>query len=264
VCKVSKICTLAHYFIPVSLEMNVINLLTGPMFLDDDDDDDTLVPTQYIESIGKYERIFDEEDYFFLNSNYIQSINRIMMGDLDEIKSRYEGYVIGLLGYTFDGNPLCAPIRFFVGNHQTMHFYPLHFAAIFGQATIITYSFCNSSKWFVESSENYVDVDCRDSNHKTPLYYAYLFDHPHCVDLLLKKGAEEDAFDELKEETFLVRRPYLAFVEGVFVTDEAALLVNSTAPIDDFCSNPDWMRELMSYVGVADDVILCGDPLPID
>ncbi len=258
-CKVSKIGTLAHYFIPVNLEMIVINLLTGQMF--PEVFDDFPVPTQYIESIGKYVRIFAEEDYSFRNSNYIQSINRIMMGDLDEIKSRYEGYVIRLLGYTFDGNPLCARIRFFIGTHMTMYFYPLHFAAIFGQASIITYSFCNSKWW---ETWNYVNVDCRDSNHKTPLYYAYLFDHSHCVDLLLKKGAEENAFDELKEETFLARQPYLAFVEGVFAADDASLLVNSTVSVDDFCSNPDWMRELMSYVGVADDVILCGDPLPND
>lgn len=227
------------------------------------------VPTQYIESIGKYMRILDDNDYFFLNSNYILSMNRFMMGDLDEIKTIYEGYFIGLFGYTFHGNPLCARISFRVGNVETMYFYPLHFAAIFGQASIIAYQFRNSSfiefDWFDEGTQNYVYVDCRDSKQKTPLYYAYLFDHSSCVDLLLKAGAEENAFDELKEETFLVRRPYLAFVEGVqsFITDDVAIsTVPVSSPVDSFCSNPDWMRELMSYVGVADDVVLCGDPLP--
>jgi ankyrin repeat protein len=66
--------------------------------------------------------------------------------------------------------------------------FPLHSAVKGGNPDIVKYILDNLVNDYADQEE--VDINCKDSNGMSPLYYAYYFGHQSCADLLISAGAD--------------------------------------------------------------------------
>lgn len=158
-----------------------------------------------------------------------------LRGDLEYVKKCYRDYLQHKNQYANPFTQLYTVCEYICG-------YPLHAAAKGGHKRIIAYLLANSKP--NGKKMDFVDINCRDSNGNTPLFYAYYYRNRSCMDFLIKSGSQTMEVDVWKQ--FAVKRclPYLQFVDGV---DELPTSISR------FCDNEDWTRELMSYISVFDE-----------
>lgn len=132
---------------------------------------------------------------------------------------------------------------FFIGGTSRQH-YPLHYAVKGNNPEVVKYIL---DQVYDEYTGDEIEIDCKDSNGMTPLYYAYYYGHHDCADLLLSAGAEtkegweEEIANDLKEITDAVFLPYFCN------KDNCMKELISYVGVDPSRKNADWIREKMSY-----------------